>query len=58
MTSKKPTNEAMRRTGRVIDQRQQQIDPTGKKRVDQNEAARHSTKQPGQKTTAGDDNAK
>lgn len=31
----------------MIDQRQQQIDPAGHHRVDLNEAAKHSRKQPG-----------
>lgn len=31
----------------VIDQRQQQIDPAGQHRVDTNESAKHSSKQPG-----------
>jgi hypothetical protein len=32
MPDKIPSNEAMRKKGRVIDQRQQQIDPAGKRR--------------------------
>jgi len=32
MTDKTPSNEAMRQKGRVLDQRQQQIDPAGKER--------------------------
>lgn len=48
MQEKPPSNETMRKNGRVIDQRQQQIDPAGKHRVDPNEAAKRSQKQPGQ----------
>lgn len=42
------SKEAMRKKGRGIGQRQQQIDPAGKHRVDPNEAAKRSQKQPGQ----------
>ena len=45
---KTPSNEALRKKDGVIDQRKQQIDPAGKHRVDQNEAAKRSQKQPGQ----------
>ena len=48
MEEKTPSNEALRKKGRVIDQRQQQIDPAGKHRDDPNEAAKQSQKQPGQ----------
>lgn len=48
MEKKLPANEALRRKDGVIDQRQQQIDPAGKHRVDQNKSARRSQKQPGQ----------
>lgn len=48
MKEKLPANEALRRKDGVIDQRKQQIDPAGKHRVDQNEAAKRSQKQPGQ----------
>lgn len=40
-----PTNEALRRKGRVIDQRQQQIDPAGRDRVDQNDGASKRTQE-------------
>jgi hypothetical protein len=44
-----PSNEALRRKGRVIDQRQQQIDPAGHHRADPNDAGgKRSQKQPGQ----------
>ena len=44
-----PANEALRRKDGVIDQRQQQIDPAGKHRVDPNEVGpKRSQKQPGQ----------
>jgi hypothetical protein len=49
MSETQPANEALRRKGNVIDQRQQQIDPAGKHRVDQNDAGpKRSQKQPGQ----------
>ena len=48
MEDKTPSNEALRKKGGVIDQRQQQIDPAGKHRDDPNEAAKRSQKQPGQ----------
>ena len=48
MEEKTPSNEALRKKGRVTDQRQQQIDPAGKHRDDPNEAAKRSQKQPGQ----------
>lgn len=49
MTKKTPLNEALRIKDGVIDQRQQQIDPAGKHRVDQNATgAKRSQKQPGQ----------
>lgn len=48
MKEKMPSNEALRHKDGVIDQRQQQIDPAGKHRVDPNEAAKRSQKQPGQ----------
>lgn len=48
MTQKTPSNEAQRQKNGVIDQRQQQIDPAGKHRVDPNESAKRSQKQPGQ----------
>ena len=49
MKGKIPSNAALRKKdGGVIDQRQQQIDPAGKHRVDPNEAAKRSQKQPGQ----------
>ncbi len=48
MKEKMPSNEALRTKDGVIDQRQQQIDPAGKHRVDSDEAARRSQKQPGQ----------
>lgn len=48
MKEKMPSNEALRTKDGVIDQRQQQIDPAGKHRVDPDEAARRSQKQPGQ----------
>lgn len=48
MQEKPPSNEALRKKGGVIDQRQQQIDPAGKHRADPNEAAKRSQKQPGQ----------
>lgn len=38
MTEKIPSNEALRKKRGVIDQRQQQIDPAGKHRVNQNDA--------------------
>ena len=47
--SNEPSNLALRHKGGVIDQRQQQIDPAGKHRVDPNaRAAKRSQKQPGQ----------
>lgn len=48
MTKEPPSNEALRHKNNVIDQRQQQIDPAGHHRVDPNEAAKRSQKQPGQ----------
>lgn len=48
MTENIPSNEALRQKGSVIDQRNQQIDPAGRHRIDQNEAAKRSQKQPGQ----------
>lgn len=48
MAEKTPANELLRKKDGVIDQRQQQIDPAGKHRTDQNEDARRSQKQPGQ----------
>ena len=48
MQEKLPSNQAQRKEGGVIDQRQQQIDPAGKHRDDPNEAKRRSQKQPGQ----------
>lgn len=43
-----PANEALRRPEPyVIDQRQQQIDPAGRKRVDVNAPASETMKQPG-----------
>lgn len=48
MTDKTPTNEELRAKDGVIDQRKQQIDPAGKHRVDVNESAKRSQKQPGQ----------
>lgn len=48
MTEKLPSNEVLRNRNGLIDQRQQQIDPAGKQRVDPNEAAKRSQKQPGQ----------
>ena len=47
MQEKLPSNEALRHKGGVIDQRKQQIDPAGKHRVDLNETAKQSSKQPG-----------
>ena len=61
MTQTQPDHEKPRKDGRVIDQRQQQIDPAGKHRVDQNESAKRSQKQPGQdldKRHEGTDDAK
>lgn len=60
MTDEIPSNEAMRNKDGVIDQRKQQIDPAGKHRVDVNEAAKRSQKQPGQDLRdpqKGDDDA-
>lgn len=52
MTKSLPANEALRRKGPVLDQRQQQIDPAGQHRVDQDEVtANGSQKQPGQTPT-------
>ncbi|RGP37608.1 hypothetical protein D1012_09730 [Pseudotabrizicola alkalilacus] len=52
MTKSLPENEALRRKGPVLDQRQQQIDPAGQHRVDQDEvSAKRSQKQPGQSLT-------
>ncbi len=48
MKRKKPSNEGLRENYGVTDQRQQQIDPAEKHRVDPNEAAKRSQKQPGQ----------
>lgn len=48
MTQKKPSDEASRKKDGLIEQRQQQVEPAGKNRVDANEAARRSQKQPGQ----------
>lgn len=48
MKEKMPSNEALRNKNGVIDQRKQQIDPAGKHRIDVNEAAKRSQKQPGQ----------
>lgn len=49
MTGNTPSNEEMRKKGGVIDQRQQQIDPTGKRRYDPNDSAiPRSQKQAGQ----------
>ncbi|MDT8853709.1 hypothetical protein RNZ50_01410 [Paracoccaceae bacterium Fryx2] len=48
MKEKTPSNEALRKKGGVIDQRNQQIDPAGERRADPNEVARRSQKQPGQ----------
>ncbi len=48
MQEKLPSNEALRKKGGVIDQRQQQIDPAGKHRDDPNNVAKRSQKQPGQ----------
>lgn len=48
MKEKAPSTEELRKRDGVIDQRQQQIDPAGKHRVDPNEAAKRSQKQPGQ----------
>jgi len=47
MHEKPPSKQALRQKGGVIDQRQQQIDPAGKHRVDLNETAKKSSKQPG-----------
>lgn len=58
MKNNTPANETLREKGRVIDQRNQQIDPAGKHRVDANESAKYSQKQPGQATKKGNDNAK
>lgn len=48
MEPKTPSNEALRKKGGVIDQRQQQIDPAGTHRVDPNESAKRPQKQPSQ----------
>ncbi len=48
VNDKIPANEALRHQNGVIDQRQQQIDPAGKHRVDVNANAKRSQKQPGQ----------
>ncbi len=48
MNQDPPTNEILRKTGKIVDQRQQQIDPAGEHRADANEAAKRSQKQPGQ----------
>jgi hypothetical protein len=42
-----PPAEQRRPAPNVVDQRQQQIDPAGRHRVDLNENAKHSRKQPG-----------
>lgn len=49
MQEKPPANERLRHQNGVIDQRQQQIDPTGKHRDDPKDAGpKRSQKQPGQ----------
>lgn len=48
MYGKAPSTKELREKDGVIDQRQQQIDPAGKHRVDPNENAKRSQKQPGQ----------
>lgn len=48
MTAKTPPTEEPRDQKTVIDQRAQQIDPAGHHRVDVNESAKRSLKQPGQ----------
>ncbi len=48
MKEKMPSNEALRKKDGVLDQRNQQIDPAGMHRLDENEAAKRSQKQPGQ----------
>lgn len=49
MTDRTPLNEKHRKKDGVIDQRNQQIDPAGKHRVDHNAVdAKRSQKQPGQ----------
>lgn len=48
MSEEKSSNEELRHKDNVIDQRQQQIDPAGHHRVDPNDAAKWSQKQPGQ----------
>jgi len=61
MKPTRPTNEALRQKGNVIDQRNQQIDPAGKHRVDVNASAKGSQKQPGKSDAdkrKGADNAK
>lgn len=47
MKQSKPSDTATRHKPGAIDQRKQQIDPAGKHRVDPNEAAKRSQKQPG-----------
>lgn len=42
-----PPEDLRRPAPGVIDQRQQQIDPAGHHRIDPNEAAKHSRRQPG-----------
>lgn len=49
MKQKPPSTQALRHRNGVIDQRQQQIDPAGKYRVDPNDAAKWSQKQPGER---------
>jgi len=61
MKPTRPANEALRQKGNVIDQRNQQIDPAGKHRVDVNSFAKGSQKQPGKSDAdkrEGEDNAK
>lgn len=48
MKEKTPSNDTLGNKDGVIDQPKQQFDPAGKVRVDQNEAAKRSQKQPGQ----------
>lgn len=60
MREKMPSKEALRTKDGAIDQRKQQIDPAGHHRIDVNEAAKRSQKQPGQDLLdpqKGDDNA-
>lgn len=61
MTRKPPSNEALRTKDDKIDQRNQQIDPAADHRVDRNETAKRSQKQPGQDLRdpqEGDEDAK